>query len=408
MSAKFISLLFPKKTGPWIFILFLFSVLFVPDFWPKPGLHLGVEEILIPLMLLHMALYPGKLIKGFTIFIIVFSLYILFTILLNFSTQTFSDYFEVYKILKYGIIVLFMTGVFEENKNLFDITLRIFLPLLLLFNMLHYFNVLGFNQIIEPYYALSEIHLKNFGVDSLGNPAVKRMLGTAGNPNMNALIFLFFLTYFLSKLDSKKINGASVFVFMSLFGLGVCQSRTTMVAGILVVGKTLLIRRFSIKSFSLNAVIIFAAILAGYFLSKYSYNYFTNTLLVPSENHSIQGRLSVWEILWEMVLQKPVFGHGPTKSFFYERVLYSDGEYILYLWRYGFIGLLFYLWWLISPLFRNFHVARKNGFFLLFVIGLLISAITNNPLSDPMILSLFALATAHQFAYNEVYKSANT
>lgn len=406
MSAKYMLQLFSQKTGPWVFILFLFSVLFVPDFQIRQGLYIGAEEFLIPLMLIDLFFLTGKTDRRFILFISLFSAYILFTIIVNYSKQTSSDLFEIYKVLKFGIIVVYLTRVFNINKNLFHKVMTISLPVLLFVNLLHYFNVFGFNQTIEPYYALSEIHLKYFGYDSMGNPAVKRMLGTAGNPNINAIVFLFYLTYFLSKIETKKFSQASWSVLMATTGLVLCQSRTTMVAAAVIIVFAFIIRKFSWRTLCVNLLIILFAIFAAYLLSDSTFDYYSNTSFEPEENNSLVGRFQVWSYLFEMVLHKPLFGHGPSKQFFYQQTLYSDGEYILYLWRYGFIGLLFYISWILMPFFKNLKKALEHSFYLLLAAGILITAITNNPMSSTIILPLFAIAVAHFYA--EITEESNS
>jgi len=385
-------------SGQLLFVLFLFSVLFVPDFAISRNLYIGAEEFLIPFMFAHWFFLRKTNAKKYILIIGVLFCYMLFTILINFKAQSVSDFFEMYKIFKFAIIVLFVSSVFEKNKNLFHKTVCIALPALLFINLLHYFNIFGFNQVIEPFYSVSEIHLQYFGLDSLGNPATKRMLGTAGNPNINGIVFLFFFAYFLSKLDSKKINQASWFVLMAVIGIVLCQSRTTMIASVIILIAAFLIRRFTLKSIGLNLLIVAIAGAVAFLLSSASLDYFANTHVRPAENNSLRGRFEVWQYLSEMIIQKPIFGHGPSKQFFYQNDLYSESEYILYAWRYGFVGALLYILWIVFPMIRNFRFAREHGFLLLISVGVLISAITNNPLSSPMILPLFAIAAAHFYA----------
>lgn len=387
-----------NTSGQVLFVLFLISVLFVPDFKLTKELYIGTEELLIPLMFAHWIFHRKTSAKKYIIFIGVLCCYILFTILLNFKAQRVSDFFEVYKILKFAIIVLFVSAVFERNKNLFHKTVCVALPALLFFNLLHYFNVFGFNQLIEPLYSVSEIHLQYFGLDSLGNPATKRMLGTAGNPNINGIVFLFFFAYFLSKLDARKINHASWFVLLTVIGIVLCQSRTTMIASVIILVAAFLIHRFSWKSIGLNLLIVVIAVAGAFLLSSASLDYFANTHIEPAENNSLRGRFEIWQYLSEMIMQKPVFGHGPSKQFFYQNELYSESEYILYAWRYGFVGAILYILWIVFPLIMNFRIGREHGFLLLFSVGILISAITNNPISSPIILPLFAIAVAHFYS----------
>ena len=122
--------------------------------------------------------------------------------------------------------------------------------------------------------------------------------------------------------------------------------------------------------------------------SNLSLDYYANTHIKPQDNNSLRGRFEVWQYLFEMVKEKPVFGYGPYKQYFYQNEIYSESEYILYLWRYGIIGLLMYITWIIIPLWKNLKAAAENRFYILIAVAIMITAITNNPLTNQMILPL--------------------
>jgi O-antigen ligase len=96
-----------------------------------------------------------------------------------------------------------------------------------------------------------------------------------------------------------------------------------------------------------------------------------------------------------MILEEPLFGHGPYKEFFYQNKIYSENEYILMTWRYGLFGLLIYLSIFLIP-FKKL-VASMNEISLkgsLMLIMMLVSALTNNPLTERNIEVLFCLGLA--------------
>ena len=100
-------------------------------------------------------------------------------------------------------------------------------------------------------------------------------------------------------------------------------------------------------------------------------------------------------MMWEMIKEKPVFGHGPYKEFFYAQNLHPDGEYVLMLWRYGVIGFAFYLGSVWLPVFFKRDVFRTDDGrrMLLFAIVIAVTALTNVPMNKPNVLMMLALIT---------------
>jgi len=107
------------------------------------------------------------------------------------------------------------------------------------------------------------------------------------------------------------------------------------------------------------------------------------------QTNSVMGRLEVWQLLGEMIIQKPIFGHGPNKDFFYDRNLYPESEYVLQTWRYGFVGVGVFLAMLFSPLYHSKNVNLKMLFALALAV-ILINSLTNNPFTDRQINVFFA------------------
>src|SRR5690606_33780255 len=67
---------------------------------------------------------------------------------------------------------------------------------------------------------------------------------------------------------------------------------------------------------------------------------FTNNML---ENNSLKGRFEVWKELWKEIKMKPLFGYGPNKNYFYENEIYAESGFFLMAYRYGFVGLAFFI-----------------------------------------------------------------
>jgi hypothetical protein len=120
------------------------------------------------------------------------------------------------------------------------------------------------------------------------------------------------------------------------------------------------------------------------------------------QNTSINSRLEIWKLLFNMIKEKPILGHGPQKNFFYEKHLYPENEYILNFWRYGLIGLIVYILFYTIPIigvFKKDKNTKDPNFY--FLILLSITAITNLPLSEPRISILVAMSFG--FLLNKYY-----
>jgi O-antigen ligase len=129
---------------------------------------------------------------------------------------------------------------------------------------------------------------------------------------------------------------------------------------------------------------------------RYSLNYISGAKWNIHENGSLKGRLEVWGELLKMVWEKPIFGYGINKNYFYENKIYSENEYLLMLWRYGIPGLFFYITFLFGLIykFRRFILKKTSNqslIYFLVVILFSINALTNNPISSPMLLIIFAM-----------------
>ena len=381
-----------------MYIVFLSLVIF-PFVRLREGLYAGIDDFLAPFIFLFTIKYLKDYIRHkYVWFLLIFSAYIMFTIAINGRLWSIRDYFEIYKMFKFLFFVLFAYIIFDKYKKAFDIVISISFVLLLVMNLAHYFNVWGYNYYIEPYYATTEIHLSTFGLDSLGNPAVRRMIGTLGNPNDNAILFLFYFTYFLSKTVTFGINRNLLFMYLSFLCVVLTQSRTGFIAGLTVYIIWSIMTKQSIKISFINIIFFIATFFIAFTFSPLSLDYYANTYPHLAKNNSVMGRLEMWEHLLRMIKHKPIFGYGPNKDYFYDNGLYPESEYVLYMWRYGITGLLLYSAWIFLPVYKQVKKLRNNTFFLLFAIVIGLNAITNCPLSSPKINALFALAVGYFFA----------
>jgi O-antigen ligase len=404
------------------FLVFVFTLPFIPVSSTLP--KFSASDIFFPVIAM-LVLWKNKIkdllyISGFTITLL-FSVYILFTILMNYNSNSYRDYFEIFKYFKFGFVfVFFATLTFEFNyKKIFNVIFYF----ILIFNFCHYFDIFNFNYYIEPLYS-SGLHLKYFGINTLGLPDSKRMLGTLGNPNNNAILFLFFCIFYFPGPSSKLKE--NIHFYLSFLGLVACQSRTGFLAFIIVFisyivlngmpWKKLLVHvlvlvfcifSFSVVENTLNYALDFAQDDTISIDEAAGTKYLSTLASEDIENTgSVTHRLYVWNYLFEMILENPVIGHGPNKNFFYENKIYSENEYVLIIYRYGFLGVVLYLFWLTNFAIKSFSFRRTHlgACVLFFTIGLLVISLTNNPISESTIFILFAVISG--LFVNSLRKSA--
>jgi len=409
----------------------LFSIFLLPSANPFPGwFAFRLEDLLLPLIAFYLFIRRGFRFHAYAVFVLVFAAYIFLTIAINGRLAEYRDYFEIFKLIKY-LLYFWLFSLVAGSPGTIQI-LRWIFPLIFLFNLLHYFNLFDFNNFIEPYYA-SEARLLFFGKNSLGGPATKRMLGTMDNPNNNAIVFLFFAAIFAPSNKTRKYD--YIIFLMSFLGLLLTQSRTGMLAFVAIMFADIFIRRLHYKRvFCLLSMFIMVFVLVNaieYFDIKSksiptleeknafidrkqnltlddlfpATEYLTNVIESDVSERSVTGRLEAWQHLWGMIKLKPVFGHAPYKEYFYLNCVYSESEYILMTWRYGFIGLLLYLGFVVLPVILHFGKGSLLRYCpaVLFILVILITAFMNTPICEPRIMLLFAFATAYfYFSRNQI------
>ncbi len=387
-------------------VVILGSALLLPPFVVKEGLpKVEVSDLLFPFLFLNLLLFLRtetgrkglhflRSIKVHLSLFVAFLVCIVISIAWNQRFSVLRDWFEFIKFAKFialfvGFLIAFKPAEFRR------LLLFFFLPVIV-FNLAHYFDLFGFNNHVEGWYA-PDVHLDLFGLDSQGNPATKRLLGTMGNPNVNALMFLFFLVTFLPlshpTVRSKSLKYYKLAAFVAIFGVMLSQSRTGLGALILV----LLLYGLYVKD-RRRDFLMYAAYtgLAFFMMDLIGNEYLTTVVDGDRLKHSKEGRMTQWLKILDAMEGKWIFGNAPYKEFFESNDIYSESEYFLILFRYGFVGLGVYLvWWgahLIKVLktkqFARFVVAAVPAIFF-------VAATTNNPMHANKLAVLIAFVLAY-------------
>jgi O-antigen ligase len=441
--------------------LFL-TVLFLPYFRiSSAGPGVEIIDLFLPLLLFIFVLKCKELSqKKIFYFLLIFASIILISIFVNARHKNIRDYYELFKLLKFALIIgLFSFVSYQEFLKKW---IRPTFIILVVFNLVHYFGLFGFNDFLGEHYQAGE-RMSSFGYNSIGQPTYKRMLGFPCNPNNNAIVFLFFAAYFLPKRGTKFHFSTLTWFAVATVMLFLCQSRTALLAiGIILIIYSIPLIRTEFKklglvvgsvalSFLVSTIITRSSVGNEWRPSNYVNTYrldyadssandsiikfrafndplkmysrysdsldprviylstefdtfdelrhgstYMETLMDGSafNTNSVQGRLIIWRKLWKMIKKKPIFGHGPYKEYFYNNGLYAESEYVLITWRYGFVGLGFYVFFLLYLLRLSYRRRRSETGMILFVSTLimLISGLTNNPFSHQMIIILFGMS----------------
>ncbi len=388
-----------KVWATYLGVFMIFASLCLPAIMLSSSLPtIHILDVFFPVMLGFIWVNRKQVNTGYGAWIpFVFSGVVLFSILIQGHHTPYSDYFEVYKWIKFGIVIWYF--------SLLDFSLvKRFIPwifgILVLINTIHFFEFAPLNKILEHYYN-GGLQIQYFGKDSLGGPAVKRLVGTMGNPNINALLFGFFSLYYFPLHVNRKNLGLFL---LSLLFVFLCQSRTALlfifcIFAFLAIFKPRVWTKKQWGLIVLGSISTFfiAWMFATSFFQFTSYN---NSLLDGTAFHSgsARGRLETWNMLGKMIIEEPLFGHGPYKEFFYQNKIYSENEYILMTWRYGLLGLFIYISVFLVPL-KNIYTSsqdiRLKG--SLMIIMMMVSALTNNPLTERNIELLFCIGIAWIF-----------
>ncbi len=431
----------------------LVSILFFPPIKissTTPALE--ITDFLIP-VLAGIALLKHKDWKNKKLIYLIaaFGAYILISILVNGRYNQIRDYFEIVKLIKFASVIVIFS--FISSIDFIKKLIKHAFIILVIFNIIHFMDWFGLNDFLSQYY-LGGFRYSVFGLDSIGTPTTKRMLGFVGNPNANAIVFMFFVIYFIPKSESLK--KALPWMGVALIMMFLCQSKTALVSTIPVI---LAYGYFHFKEKTKILAVIGTTVICffiSFFISKYSIfpdeadnpeyveciecldnvknidwsnldtttdtsgvsfstaedslAYIDSCLAIKNSGQettyletivhgeflggsSMKGRYEIWRHLWAMIKDKPIFGHAPYKEYFYENELYFENELISMTWRYGFVGLGIYL----SILFYLFRLSLKNrhhemgiNLFLLLIV-ILMTGLTNNPFAHKTVIVLFAL-----------------
>ena len=387
----------PTKADFALLYVTLITTLFVPYIPVNASFFLSLEEVFVGMIAVRLLIKRFFWLDKFVVILMLFAGFIFLSILINSHRTELREYFELYKIFKIGILYLFSIFLFLGSKKISGIVkfVNVIFVLLVAFNFLHYFNVWHFNENVTILFDSDQRDTLNFGLNSLGLPAAKRMIGTMGNPNDNAILFLLFFAFYQSRLTVLNSKNKSFFVYKLMFLLAtlmvlLCQSRTGILIGVVVYIVGLFQRKLT-KDVLYELLIIGLAVVLMFIISSNSLQYLANTKLRLQDNSAVMGRWEVAKKLFGMWTEKPIFGYGPNKTYMYGNKIYPENEYLFHIWRYGIMGLILYcllLWYILLKFLRE---KVKMPLYVCVIIVFSFAALSNLPVMNPKFSFIFAL-----------------
>jgi O-antigen ligase len=309
---------------------------------------------------------------------------ILFLLIYNVADSEKRWYEMLYALENFGRIsiilgTLYITGLFKPSIS----TL---------------INVLLPSSLINGSHFFSTIAIRTLGrLDFNGLPRVQ---GTFWHPSSYASILLVFLAiqwFLIYYPTSGNRQVRWLFYGLTLINLVFTFSRTTYVSFLMMcfmiwwlnspnfnkrIQKVvlLLMGAVLVLAFTLFILIQYNTLSLG-FIDNAIYNYRPNSVLV---------RLQIYQVSWDLISQKPIWGWGTTLKLEELPTKYSAGSHSFYLsilFRFGLVGLFLYLgligtilWNTYKSFLKTIHL--RDRYFFVIIIALLIAMLIRQATSN--------------------------
>lgn len=405
-----------NKINSYLLFLLVFSILFFPPVIQISRYTFGLEEALVGISAIFLLFGYRKVnFNNYAKLIIGFLGLIGLSLIIHAKSTNISDSLELYRVLKYLVVFLLASNTELENSKV-AVFVKVSFCLLLIINLLHFYNAFSINQVFIILYDTDKRDTLFFGLDSLMRPGPKRIIGTLGNPNDNAIVLLFYFAYFLKEIVTNSIlKSWKVLKTIDFFLLALTltliiltQSRTAfLVIGVFIVLIGIFIFIFN-KGNKTGFFILLLSVILGIIFTYFIHfidSFFGNSAIDLSylksgiemhKNTSMAERIRIWKLFIGEFLQKPLLGWGSQKEYLYRKELHTDNEYVLNAWRYGVLGIALHL----GLIFYYFKEAMKKFQIeiLLTICTVVIVSITNAPLSHSKISLLYFIIIG-SFAY---------
>lgn len=241
---------------------------------------------------------------------------------------------ELFRWVKYVLILIFFSNLNKRELTVFSLWMKTAFLLMVIINLIQIVNPLDYGEKLSALY--SDRDLGAEGWKSIGKSF--RLLGTAINPNNNAILFLLMSIYFLVEYFTEKKVISVICAFIGFILIVFTQSRTAFVV-IAVIG-ILNLFLYKINITKIGYIILAlssAAFVAIWFRFTYLWHLF---LYNPMEIHSLKLRFRVWDEMMPLYVEKPIFGWGNQKNYQFLFEKSADNELLYILINQGGFGVL--------------------------------------------------------------------
>jgi O-antigen ligase len=282
------------------------------------------------------------------------------------------DFFEFIKVFKYFTIFILVASFrfSQDDLKFYFLLIQIIFAINAVFAIMQFFNVFDINS-LAYLYTDTQIH------NLIHN---KRVIGTVGNSNYLGASMMLPLVLSFSRLlnANEKRYIFILLIFLYTVAIVMTNSRTALILYIGVLAFVLILNynkkdnllKYIIKS----AGILFCALaLIGILLyvmpeklsnrifsliPEISENKVEETFSISIKDNSFNKRKSLWNSAINKWQRSILFGWGPGKRTMRRFV---DGEWFLLLRRYGLLGTILFLVWMIK-FFRDMRRFRQYNY----------------------------------------------
>jgi len=346
-----------------LFTFLIFIIVFAPPLPPFLGtISWRVYQMLLLLLTPFIVYWRRHMITRVDVRIAVLGSFMIISMLMGFisgNPPLLRDWFELAKPGFWWLIFSLSLGLgwrleFKERA------LWIFLglgALSSLLSLVQYLNWGDVNRVLSPLYVVNQAQLRNIGI---------RVAGTFISPAQQATFLTSVLSVAVILLlfsRRKRWHRWALFLYASgtFIAILMTASKYGLLASILTVFGILLVHfwtnwKLLPGKVLMTAILVLVVIVASVSLVTQSIsiratstarevglrsNPFVTTLYrlggIESDLDPNATRLSNWRIGWELGMEAPIFGEGPSKGV--DTSTYLHSEYLLVFRRYGFAGL---------------------------------------------------------------------
>ena len=309
-------------------VLIVISIFLYPSYFGPTRL----ENFALPLLFFVLAFKNLSFNRTIVIILIINLIMGMISVFANLNFN--NGLMELIRWIKYILVLVFFSSLSKKEIKNIGVYIKAAFIGMVIINLLQLFNPMNLGVTVAKIYSHHPLYFEGAnGIDR-----TFRLLGTAINPNNNAVLWLLMNVFFLVEFYEKRKIQSLIFAFLSFLFIIFTQSRTSLVI-VLVIGMlNLFLYKLNLRHFLyLILVMLPGAFITIWFKFTYIWVIF---LYNPLKIHSLQLRYAIWRDTLLLYFEKPIFGWGNFKNY---EALYPkpvDNEFLYVLMNQGAVGFL--------------------------------------------------------------------